>query len=42
MRSVMTVARIRLAHALPSVADDDSRDVGVLKQAGLRSPNVIG
>src|SRR5262249_2676245 len=28
-------ARIRLARALLSVADDDSRDVGVLKQAGL-------
>jgi len=29
-------ARIRLAHALLTVADNDSRDVGVLKQAGLQ------
>lgn len=29
-------ARIRLAHALLSVADDDSRDVGVLRQAALQ------
>src|SRR5262249_31936909 len=29
-------ARVRLAHALLSVADDDSRDVAVLKQAGLQ------
>jgi len=28
-------ARIRLAHAVLSVADDDSRDVGVLRQAAL-------
>ena len=28
-------ARIKLAHALLSIADDDSRDVGVLKQAAL-------
>jgi hypothetical protein len=28
-------ARIRLAHALLSIADDDSRDVGVLKRAAL-------
>jgi len=29
-------ARIRLAHALLCVADDDSRDIDVLKQAGLQ------
>ena len=28
-------ARIKLAHALLSIADEDSRDVGVLKQAAL-------
>jgi hypothetical protein len=28
-------ARIKLAQALLSIADDDSRDVGVLKQAAL-------
>jgi hypothetical protein len=30
------IARIRLAHALLTVADNDSRDVGVLKRAGLQ------
>jgi hypothetical protein len=29
-------ARIRLAHALLTVADNDSRDVSVLKKAGLQ------
>jgi len=29
-------ARIRLAHALLSVADNESRDVGVLRQAALQ------
>ena len=29
-------ARIRLAHALLCVADNDSRDVGVLRQAALQ------
>jgi hypothetical protein len=28
-------ARIRLAHALLTIADDESRDVGVLKRAAL-------
>ena len=29
-------ARIRLAHALLSVADNESRDVGILRQAALQ------
>lgn len=29
------IARIKLAHALLSIADEDSRDVGVLKRAAL-------
>jgi hypothetical protein len=29
-------ARLRLAKALPSIANDDSRDVDVLKRAALQ------